>query len=133
MRFLRDSLISSKSFFIIPPCQIGKQLPRYRPWAGKCKKVVALEKVLENSKLVPSCSARLQAGTLASSTCAPEGGRYMNLPRSFIGHLAGVLCRLNRWHHVLLHKLPEQFSLLGKNFRVQDSLHILLHSQRVPG
>ena len=35
----------------------------------------------ENSKLPRFCSARLQAGTLESSTCPPEGGRYMNRNR----------------------------------------------------
>src|SRR6266851_2465857 len=37
-----------------------------------------LESLCENSKLERFCSARLQGGTLKSSRCPPEGGRYNN-------------------------------------------------------
>jgi len=37
-----------------------------------------LESLLEASGLAHLCSARLQAGTLDSSKCPPEGGRYMS-------------------------------------------------------
>jgi hypothetical protein len=36
-----------------------------------------LKSLCGNSKWTPFCSARLQAGTLESSRCPPEGGRYM--------------------------------------------------------
>jgi hypothetical protein len=42
---------------------------------SKCDR---LKSLCENSKLPYFCSARLQAGTLESSRCQPEGGRYMN-------------------------------------------------------
>ncbi len=37
--------------------------------------------VRENQESARSCSARLQAGTLESSTCPPESGRYTNQKR----------------------------------------------------
>jgi len=37
-----------------------------------------LQCLFEDSKLAGFCNARLQAGTLESSRCPPEGGRYMN-------------------------------------------------------
>ena len=40
-----------------------------------------LKSLCENSKFARFCSARLQAGTLESSTCPPEGGRYKNQNR----------------------------------------------------
>ena len=40
-----------------------------------------LQSLCENSKLARFCSARLQAGTLKSSRCPPEGGRYMKQNR----------------------------------------------------
>ncbi len=36
-----------------------------------------LQSLCENSKSRHFCSARLQAGTLESTRCPPEGGRYM--------------------------------------------------------
>jgi len=40
-----------------------------------------LKSLCENSRLPRFCSARLQAGTLESTRCPPEGGRYMNQNR----------------------------------------------------
>src|SRR5579864_115959 len=45
-----------------------------------------------NHDLRGLCSARLQAGTLESSTCPPEGGRYTNQNR--------VLTHLRRGRHM---------------------------------
>ena len=45
---------------------------------GEEEKQEAPVSVSENSDLRGLCSAGLQAGTLESSTCPPEGRRYMN-------------------------------------------------------
>jgi DNA polymerase-2 len=41
-----------------------------------------VERLIAKRSELKKCSARLQAGTLAASTCPPEGGRYMNPPCS---------------------------------------------------
>ena len=54
----------------------------------------ALQSLRENSKLPRFCSARLQAGTLESCRCPPEGGRYTNqnrvLTRTLTGNTKGA-------------------------------------------
>ena len=49
-----------------------------------------LQSLRENSRLAPFCSARLQAGTLESRRCPPEGGRYMNQYRVLTQTLQGA-------------------------------------------
>src|SRR5580704_2665036 len=56
------------------PSASSAQWHEYRSGQG-------LRSLCENSKLPRFCSARLQAGTLDSSRCPPEGGRYMNQNR----------------------------------------------------
>jgi hypothetical protein len=43
--------------------------------------MAGLKSLCVNSKVARFCSARLQAGTLESSKCPPEGGRYMSQNR----------------------------------------------------
>src|SRR6266700_3738461 len=50
-----------------------------------------LKSLCENSNSPCFCSARLQAGTLESSTCPPEGGRYMNQNRVLTQTLRGFM------------------------------------------
>jgi len=53
--------------------------------------VPGLQSQCENMKLARFCGARLQAGTLESSRCPPEGGRYMDqnriLTQTFQAHV----------------------------------------------
>ena len=47
--------------------------------------------VRENQESARSCSARLQAGTLESRTCPPEGGRYTNQNQVLTHTLLGLV------------------------------------------
>ncbi len=65
--------------------------------------------VRENQESARSCSARLQAGTLESSTCPPEGGRYINQKRVLTHTLRGSRNTLAHFVHlptIILSSLP---------------------------
>ena len=70
-----------------------------------------LKSLFENSQLARSCSARLQAGTLGSNGCPPEGGRYRNQNRVLIRALKPWFFRsLNVAAEAATHKdhLPQE-------------------------
>ena len=54
----------------------------------KCS--IGLQSVHEYQESARSCSAHLEAGTLESSTCPPEGGRYINQKQVLTHTLQGL-------------------------------------------
>src|SRR5271169_1380797 len=69
-------------------------MPAYLPKSNRWSSQLPQKSLCEISKLARLCRARLQAGTLKSSRCPPEGGRYTNQNRVLTQPLQPVGFRL---------------------------------------